>query len=100
MWAIRRLRSHGYYILFRNHSTNEDTYVNSALRHILRPRLWPLLMLLVLLWSLALLDIPNGGPTFDLNVGISGSGAGVVKLTLIAIPSWLVMRPIVGRQGE
>jgi hypothetical protein len=54
VWAIRKGRERGPYIMFRNHTTNQRIVVDKVLRGMLRPRIWPLLALLVAVWAIGL----------------------------------------------
>ncbi len=54
VWAIRKGRERGPYIMFRNHTTNERIVVDKVLRRMLRPRIWPLLVLVVGVWAIGL----------------------------------------------
>lgn len=54
VWAIRKGRERGPFIMFRNHTTNQRIVVDKVLRGMLRPRIWPLLALLVAVWAIGL----------------------------------------------
>jgi hypothetical protein len=96
VWAIRKRAKRGPYIIFRNHSTNECTYIDRSLRRILNPRIWPLLMFLLAAWTLTLQSLPRG-PSFDQSFSQSVQGPVAVILTLLGTLGWLAMRAIVGR---
>jgi hypothetical protein len=93
VWAIRNGKARGPYIIFRNHTTNERIYIESALRRILRPRVWPLPVLVALVWAIALQAIPPGG-TVDQAPVAGGIASALTFFTTIA---WFTGRAIVGR---
>lgn len=62
VWAIRKGRDWGPYVMFRNHTTNERIVADKVLRGMLRPRIWPLPVLVVGVWAIGLysaLAVPN-----------------------------------------
>lgn len=52
VWAIRKGKERGPYILFSNHSTGDRTMVDGVLRDILKPKNWPVLPFAALAWML------------------------------------------------
>jgi hypothetical protein len=54
VWAIPKGKKSGNYLLFRNHTTNEQTFMETTLHKILYPKTWLLFVFLVLVWAYAI----------------------------------------------
>src|SRR5262249_29011814 len=88
-WAIRRGRKRGPYFLFCNHSTRQRIDVNSALRRIVRPRVWPAFMLFVASWASTIFLVAADDAGLDVAAKASSG------LTVDGF-AWLVLTPFVG----
>ena len=91
VWAVRRGRERGPYIMFRNHSTGDRVEIKSAVREMLRPRVWPLPMLLISLGALTLYGW-SSARSAQLDDGQTAAAVAVC-----AIIGWFIGRAIVGR---
>ena len=105
VWAIRRGRERGPFILLHNHTTNQRIVVDRVLRSMLRPRLWPLPVLLLTIWAAglqALFALTNFsqssvGLAIPMAVGVTICGTIGWLLASVIIARWRVRR---FRRGE
>lgn len=96
VWATRRRRSWSPFIMFRNHTTNQRTYIDHELRRILRPRLWPLLPMLLLVWTAGFSDILTRYALVQ-QPEIDAVALGSLNITLGATAGWLVAASLITR---